>query len=97
MQKTKTKYGIKKLTLHQRINYKKGKIRFHIGLQQIYISSNKLFFTVKPLIWEIVATGLKFEGRLEGTSKLIPWKARVSLILMENAYGSLQIQDSSSY
>jgi hypothetical protein len=32
----------------------------------------------------MAATGLRFEDRLEGASNFVPWKARVTLILMEN-------------
>jgi hypothetical protein len=32
----------------------------------------------------MAATGLRFEDRLEGASNFIPWKARVTLVLMEN-------------
>jgi hypothetical protein len=32
----------------------------------------------------MVATGLRFEDRLEGASNFVPWKARVTLVLMEN-------------
>jgi hypothetical protein len=32
----------------------------------------------------MVATDLRFEDRLEGASKFIPWKARVTLVLMKN-------------
>jgi hypothetical protein len=32
----------------------------------------------------MVITGLRFEDRLESASNFIPWKARITLILMEN-------------
>jgi hypothetical protein len=32
----------------------------------------------------MAATSLKFEDKLEGVSNFIPWKVRVTLILMEN-------------
>jgi hypothetical protein len=32
----------------------------------------------------MVAASLRFEDKLEGASNFVPWKARVTLILMEN-------------
>ena len=32
----------------------------------------------------MVAADLRFEGRLDGASNPVPWKARVTLVLMEN-------------
>jgi hypothetical protein len=33
---------------------------------------------------EVDAVGLRFENRMEGASNFVPWKARVTLVLMEN-------------
>jgi hypothetical protein len=32
----------------------------------------------------MVATGLRFEDRLDGVSNYSPWKERIMLVLMEN-------------
>jgi hypothetical protein len=44
---------------------------------------SSLYFLVKSDL-EVVAVGLSFENRLESASNFVPWKVRVTLVLMED-------------